>query len=99
MVVNAKVNNSRIVEKKHESALSLPTTLMVGYIFVQTGELKVICEKEGGNIHLSKGDFAKHTSGHYVISHSEKSKWISMWLYEDFPEDIKSKIHMENSIQ
>ena len=86
LTVGLNVNNSRIVSKIHKTALSLPTTMMTGYIFVQSGTLNIISDSMNKNISLHDGEFVKYLSEHYMLEHSRNSKWLVMWLYEELLE-------------
>lgn len=84
LISGSNFSNARLVTKSRKTALSLPVTMKSGIIFVLSGTLSIISEILNKNILIREGEFVKYLSGQYMLEHSGNSKWIIMWLYENF---------------
>lgn len=84
LISGSNFSNARLVTKSRKTALSLPVTMKSGIIFVLSGTLSIISESLNKNILIHEGEFVKYLSGQYMLEHSGNSKWIIMWLYENF---------------
>lgn len=84
LISGSNFSNARLVTKSRKTALSLPVTMKSGIIFVLSGTLSIISENLNKNILIHEGEFVKYLSGQYMLEHSGNSKWIIMWLYENF---------------
>lgn len=92
LISGSNFSNARLVTKSRKTALSLPVTMKSGIIFVLSGTLSIISESLNKNILIHEGEFVKYLSGQYMLEHSGNSKWIIMWLYENFS-DLSTTEH------